>query len=867
MNRLLPIAVLILAMWAPVAPAGAEDPSAVATPLPDRALLEGRVVAGPALEELVSYARLANPMIRAARAGFAAALGSSRAAGWWPDPSLSLEKSLDTDMWKTTLAQGIPLPGASGAASDAAAAAARAAGSDLAIVLRDQVRMVRESAWELVYLREAKRLAQGNRELLAQVVAAGETGFARGRDALGEVLRARSQAAQAEYDVLLLGELAGTETARLNSLLDRPASSTIGPLGGPLGAPSLPDFAFTPGEIERLAAENSGEVGRAKERVAQAEAMARATTYENLPMLEVGGSYEKGGAKSLMASLSLPLWFGRNAGRSAAARAEVERAQAEFSGAQAATRSEAREAFFRARNARRLLALYADTLLPQAARAMESSQALYRQGAGSYADMVESAAGWYNFQLTAARARSDYGKAAARLAALTEKPGASSALADSPAPATTLLAGETRPAPALSFDPDRGERLLASPSFYAPAETPGGSTSLAPTFTLARLQALALSFSPPVVAAEKDARAALSAYSQASELADLLRRYAAFSGAGQEAAMLTPSPGPLALQGRIVDAEVKAAVARREGARRDASTAAARAFWELAFNREAQKVAKAEEQRLAQVAASVAARYQAGEASFSDLADAEGAGKRAAADSAALRAEQGAREARVREVVGLPSSAEVGVPAVAPPATDDPGLPGLEKLALARSPDLLMRRAEVERMELMVQMGRREGSPGFSQNLSLSDNRFLGQTGGMGAEGGMPAPAPASAGLGSAWLRELDGRLAAAREGLRATEAETVSRVREEWSAFDRARREAALFERDLAPLARLSADSALRAFATGKGDLARAVMAENAAGQAELARERRRADLGIARAELIAAVGGPWNPAKETQP
>jgi cobalt-zinc-cadmium efflux system outer membrane protein len=405
------LSVLVLALPIPVLGA------AGAPRADDRATLEARVAAGPALSALTAYAYLANPMIRAARAGYDAAVESIPVMAGWPDPKLAFEKSLDTDMWKATLSQGIPLPGATGAASDAASAEARAAGLELSKAVRDAVLAVRESFHELSYLREARALAAKNRELLGQVLSAGETDFARDRTALSEVLRARSQEAQVEYDDVLLSELAAAETARLNALLDRPSDATIGPLGGPLGVPPLPDIAYSTGEIERFALTDREEILQAEQEVLRARALARSAFYDNLPMLELGGSYEKGGNRNVMASISLPLWLGKSSGRSAAARAREAQAEAMRDQARAETRALARELLFRARNARRLTVLYQETLLPQAVRAMDTAREWHRQGTGTFADYVETAAAYYNFQLAAARARADYGKALARLEA------------------------------------------------------------------------------------------------------------------------------------------------------------------------------------------------------------------------------------------------------------------------------------------------------------------------------------------------------------------------------------------------------------------------------------------------------------------
>jgi outer membrane protein TolC len=79
------------------------------------------------------------------------------------------------------------------------------------------------------------------------------------------------------------------------------------------------------------------------------------------------------------------------------------------------TRTNIRNLFFRLENARRLMTLYGEELLPQAARSMEIAETWFREGESTFSDFIETQAVWYNFQLARARARADYGKFLARL--------------------------------------------------------------------------------------------------------------------------------------------------------------------------------------------------------------------------------------------------------------------------------------------------------------------------------------------------------------------------------------------------------------------------------------------------------------------
>jgi outer membrane protein TolC len=108
--------------------------------------------------------------------------------------------------------------------------------------------------------------------------------------------------------------------------------------------------------------------------------------------------------------ITLPLWSGKNKGRVAQAYAEMQTAKEEKAIRVNQIRQSIRSLYFRLENAKRLMELYKHELLPQAAKAMELAEVWFRSGESSFSDFVEAQAVWYNFQLTLARARADYGK-------------------------------------------------------------------------------------------------------------------------------------------------------------------------------------------------------------------------------------------------------------------------------------------------------------------------------------------------------------------------------------------------------------------------------------------------------------------------
>jgi outer membrane protein TolC len=230
-------------------------------------------------------------------------------------------------------------------------------------------------------------------------------------------MKAQAQSGQLDYDGLLIEESARTEKARLNALLDRAPDAPLGPVAAEAARP----LAYDIGEIDALAEANAEDVRIARAELERSEAMAALTQYEALPgfAFEVSyGSLNEVNQVGAKATVMLPLWLGKNAGRIGASRADSDKMRAMYGAKVNDTRTAVRDAAFRLKNAERLASLYRDDLVPQAARAVETAQTRLSQGLGGLGDAAEAQSAWYNFRLALARAEADRSVLLARLEAL-----------------------------------------------------------------------------------------------------------------------------------------------------------------------------------------------------------------------------------------------------------------------------------------------------------------------------------------------------------------------------------------------------------------------------------------------------------------
>jgi outer membrane protein, heavy metal efflux system len=393
--------------------------------------IETRLAKEARLSDLLDYAYQASPMIRAGREDWREALSLQRVKTAYPDPQVTvtywpetIASDLNDRKYQAMISQTFPFPGKLSAAGKAALAEAQVRQIGLDRTVRDIGTAVRESFYELSYIQKAVNIATETQALLAQLTTISETAAAQNRAALIDIMKAKSQAAQSAYDVLLLSELQKTEIARLNALLNRPPDAPLGAIVEETNRPII----YSLDEIFSFAEKNREEIRMAKAAIEKSSADLSVTRYDTYPEFMIGVAYESTALKNsdksrdnmtgIQFGMTLPLWWGKNTGRRDASRAALEKAKAMSQAQTNETLAAVRETWFRFQNAERLVVLYRDQLVPQALKAMKTAETWFREKEGSFSDTIETESVWYNFQLAFARANADYGKYLARLEAL-----------------------------------------------------------------------------------------------------------------------------------------------------------------------------------------------------------------------------------------------------------------------------------------------------------------------------------------------------------------------------------------------------------------------------------------------------------------
>ncbi len=430
------------AVVVPAAPADSQGP-ALATrvavsagrtaPAPDARSTAAATPAPGSLHDVLAAVLARNPDVQRLRAEWRAAIEQVPQATALPDPMLSVLSYVESVQTRVgpqdqvfTFQQRIPWPGKLSQAGHVAAEGARIAGLRYAAGARDALVLAKIGWYEYGYLLRARDLVRQNQAVAERLAGLGSELLTEDHALLIDVLKAQSQLAQLQYDLVTVEELISAERTRLNGLMGRDPEA-------PIGAPPEPDFPrirVPVTDLYRLAVRNREEIRISNRRIEQAFWKQRLAASQRAPDITLGLSYVRVGpnapplmtpadngqdAWGVSVGLTLPIWDTKNRAATRQAEAERDAAVAGRTEVVAETYTGIKDGYVRLANAERLVLLYRDSLIPQAEKVMSSAEDLARDDRMRLGDYLEAQTVWLNFTLARERALADYQQSIARL--------------------------------------------------------------------------------------------------------------------------------------------------------------------------------------------------------------------------------------------------------------------------------------------------------------------------------------------------------------------------------------------------------------------------------------------------------------------
>lgn len=384
------------------------------------------------LDEVLELARERNPRLRASRSMAEARDVSRSWAGLLPDPRIQLGMmnlsvpGFDADMPSSMapsvqVTQVLPFPGKLGLEGEIArhtAEMARAGADESWWTIRARAG---RAFWELYATDRRLEVLERTRDRLEDFEHAARALYEAGTGRQTDVLQAQVEVARTEAEIARVRAARRAAAARLNALLDRPADTAVPP---PV-AGDLPGTVPPVAELRERAEASRPAVARDRLAVSRAETRAERAGREIWPDFMLGAAYGQrpaGGDVQRMASFmvgfELPIFAGRRQLRMRdEAEAMAAMARAELAETRADVDARLGELVAELEQARELVRLYRDEVLPQARTTVESAFASYRVGAVDFRTLVNAQTALDRYEDEFHRWVADYGRGLVELEA------------------------------------------------------------------------------------------------------------------------------------------------------------------------------------------------------------------------------------------------------------------------------------------------------------------------------------------------------------------------------------------------------------------------------------------------------------------
>lgn len=416
--------------------AAAQEPSrALTSALGGEASTDRVVQATPSgLASLVGEFERNNPQLKAAQREVDIRVARIAPAGAPPDPSLSVgymggllrppffpSSSAPGSFRQVGLTQEIPYPGKLGLRSRVAAIEADAERWNAEDVRRRLVAELKTAYVEYVYVVRSLAVLERNKERLEQFRQIAEAQFRVGKGLQQDVLKAQVEISMILERQALFGEQREALRARINGLLFRDP-------GTPLDATVAYNASAVLPSVEQLRAfaqEKYPALKRDERTIDRGQQGLSLAQKERLPDFAVNVTTQKfTGDMPWMygvdVMVTLPIfWQRKQRPMIAEAAAALERGRRVRDATLADAMAQTTSAYLAATTSRRLASLYADSVLPQARLALESSLASYQVGRVEFLSVLTNFITVLSYELSYEEQNARAGQALARLEPLT----------------------------------------------------------------------------------------------------------------------------------------------------------------------------------------------------------------------------------------------------------------------------------------------------------------------------------------------------------------------------------------------------------------------------------------------------------------
>ena len=396
----------------------------------------GEEVPDPLLRDLLTEASRSNPDIQVAQRDLDAARSRVSPVGALDDPMLELGvvnlpaqsrsfRTEDMTMKMIGLTQRMPYPGKRALRKAIAEREADAAEQNLQELANKVRRDVKVAYFDLALVEESERVTQNNLRLMEQLSSIAESRYAVGQATQSDVLKAQTQRARMQEELIKLGRERPMFESELNRALGRGAPVSVQP-----GALQLLELELPVEDLRAAARASRPQLIAQQRTIDRTAAMLDMARKEYYPDVDFRLSYGQrdptpDGMKredmiSFVVAINLPVWRGRKLEpRVSEAESMREEARSMYQAKLNETDAMLRQQVAAAEQSLRSARLYESALLPQARLSADASLTAYRVGRVDFMTLLDSQVTVFNAELGHAAALASRNKALADIELLT----------------------------------------------------------------------------------------------------------------------------------------------------------------------------------------------------------------------------------------------------------------------------------------------------------------------------------------------------------------------------------------------------------------------------------------------------------------
>ena len=289
---------------------------------------------------------------------------------------------------------------------------------DAEIVLRDLITDMRLAYYEYLFVNESLAITLENQELLKQMLQIVTAKFRAGIESYGSLLKAQVELSRLSDSIITLEEKREMLIARINTLLNRPPGAPIG-TAEPLG---YPDVTLSLEELYQKGVVHRQEIQKQRLAIHKMELMIQMARKMSSPDASTGASYfeDRGALRTgtekmpptFMNNRSvnprMAVWFGKDDAYVQEVEVKLDAMRQMIINMEDKTRFMIKMHHFGASNAKRTVALYDNTLLPQAQQALKAANTAYQAAKMDFLNLLDAQRTLLNFRLAKLRAIWDY---------------------------------------------------------------------------------------------------------------------------------------------------------------------------------------------------------------------------------------------------------------------------------------------------------------------------------------------------------------------------------------------------------------------------------------------------------------------------